>query len=94
MFNLKVLGYGLCLRFFFVMVMQFMPQLNSSDLLRKAQYQPEKYLLYETLQDTGILSGVRVTADREDNRVLDEQVNTVQRYSVVHMYTTRRNTRH
>jgi len=80
--------------FFFVMVMQFMPQLNSSDLLRKAQYQPEKYLLYETLQDTGILSGVRVTAGREDNRVLDEQVNTVQRYSVVHVYTTRRNTRH
>jgi phosphopantetheinyl transferase len=33
---------------FFVTVMQFMPQLNSSDLLRKAQYQPEKYLLYFT----------------------------------------------
>jgi len=31
---------------FFVTVMQFMPQLNSSDLLRRAQYQPEKYLLY------------------------------------------------
>lgn len=51
-------------------------------------------LLYETLQDTGILSGVRVTPDREDNRDFDEQVNTVQWYSVVHMYTTQKNTRH
>jgi hypothetical protein len=57
---------------FFVTVMQFMPQLNSSDLLRKSQYQPEKCLLYETLQDTGILTGVRVTADREVNRDVNE----------------------
>jgi hypothetical protein len=79
---------------FFVTAMQFMPQLNSSDLLRRAQCQPEKYLLYETVQDTGILTGVRVTADRKVNRGFDEQANTVQWYSVVHMYTMRRITRH
>jgi phosphopantetheinyl transferase len=32
----------------FVTVMQLMPQLNRSDLLRRAQYQHEEYLLYFT----------------------------------------------
>lgn len=51
-------------------------------------------LLYETLQDTGILTHVRVTDDREVNRDFDEQANTVQLYSVVRMYITRRITIH
>jgi hypothetical protein len=66
--------------YFIVTVMQFMPQLNSSDILRNALYQPAPTrkvftLLYETLRDTGILTDVRVA---QVNRDVDKQANAVQ----------------
>jgi len=46
----------------FVMAMQFLSQLKTSDFLRTIEYQPE---VPTPLRDTSALPALRVTANRE-----------------------------
>jgi hypothetical protein len=71
-FSCRLCRYDLGVRF--VTVIQFRPQLNISNVFRTVEYQPEVFnRVYQTLQDTGTLPGVRIAAELDVYEGVNEE---------------------